>query len=651
MTTIPSPGSPAGQPISRGERTRVLAILLAAGLLQIAVAALPDTMGDLQQYRTWVRTLVEGGLAAAYWPPPLADPSTIRPPLDYPPVFPYLLWALGHGLAALAPGWLAHDRLLDFAIRLPLVLANLLLAGLVYAEARRVVPGRAVLVLGLVALNPALLFDTAYWGQADALLTLLVVLAFFSLVRARPEWAWVAAALALLVKPLAAPFAPLVALETLRRYGPVRTLRSAAAAAVAVVVVLAPFAWIGRLGDILREILLQVDVMPFVSVNAHNLWWLVGEGVPWVRAAVRPLGLLSFKTISLLLFGAFYAATLARLWRSSHERACYVAAASTALGFFGLVTHMHENHLFAAVPLLALASLETRRLRGFTLVASITLLANMVLHDPYLTHVVRPLVPGPHLVLPQELGLPPSLASYLLEHGYPWVVEQIDGATSLLGLVATLLNAQANVLLLAAWLFVVYAGRGFDGALRDGRPLPPWRLAVPLALVFVVATGVPFLSREIRYPREHPFLAGLPKAEVRAPTAAHVAFRSIEIDGDRRPSLFVHPPAEVRYRIVPPPEAVLRFGMALDPETWSEEKGDGVGFNVRVEADGETRPLYSLYIDPKRNPEDRRWHDAAIDLSGYPGRPIILVFATTGGPQGNREYDWAVFGEPTLAGR
>jgi Gpi18-like mannosyltransferase len=651
MTTVPAPGSPSGRPIPRAELARALAILLAAGLLQVAVAALPDTMGDLQQYRTWVRALVNDGLATAYWPPPLADPTAIRPPLDYPPLFPYVLWVLGHGLAALAPAWLDSDRLLDFAVRLPLVLSNLLLAALVYVEARRIVPARAVLALALVALNPALIFDTAYWGQADALLTLLVVLAFVSLARGRPERAWVTMALAVLVKPLAAPLAPLVALETLRRFGPARVFRCAGVAAVAVLAVFLPFAWIGRLGDIVREVVLQVDVMPFVSVNAHNLWWLVGGGVPWVSAQVRPLGLLSFKMLSLALFGAFYAVTLVRLWRSSEERASSVAAAGTALGFFVLVTHMHENHLFAAVPLLALASFEARRLRGFYLVASVTLLANMVLHDPYLTHVVRPHVPGPHLLLPQELGLPPLLGAYLVEHGYPWVVEQMSGATSLLGVVATLLNAQTNVLLLAAWLFVVHAGRGFDAALRGGRPLPPLRLSVPLALAFVTATGLPFLSREIRYPREHPFLAGLEAAEVRAPGAGDVALRSIEIDGDRRPALFVHPPAEVRYRIVPPPRAVLRFGIALDPETWSEEKGDGVAFQVRVEADGGTRVLFSRFIDPKRKAEDRRWHDEAVDLSGWSGRPIVLVFSTTGGPEGNQEYDWAVFGEPTLRER
>ena len=39
-----------------------LAIILASGLVQVAIATLPDTRGDLLDYRLWTRTLVKEGL-------------------------------------------------------------------------------------------------------------------------------------------------------------------------------------------------------------------------------------------------------------------------------------------------------------------------------------------------------------------------------------------------------------------------------------------------------------------------------------------------------------------------------------------------------------------------------------------------------------
>jgi hypothetical protein len=631
---------------------RALAILSASALLQIAVATLPDTMGDLLSYRTWTRTLAAEGLAAAYWPPPApADSARFSPPVDYPPLFPYTLWAVGKGLRAVSAEALRDDRLLDFLIRLPLVVAMLLLACVVYWEARRVAPGVADLALALVALNPGLLFDTAYWSQADAPWALLVAVALVALVRGRPEWSWAAMTAAMLVKPLACPFAPLVALETLRRFGPARTLRGAAAGAGVVALAMAPFAAIGRLPEGVEVLFFQIEAMPFASVNAHNLWWLLSGGVPWADAATRLFGIVSFKAAGLALFGSFFLVTLVRLGRSREPRALYIAAASTAIGFFVLSTHMHENHLFGALPLLALAGLEARPARIVCVALSVTFLANLLLHDPFLTHLVRPYVPGPQLLLPQQLDVPKHLEEYLTAQGYPGVAEEIRGETSLLGLLATLVNAQATVLLFAGWLAFACAGRGFDAVASAGRGRPSGRAWAVAAALFVVATGAPFARHVLRYADEHVFLLRFLDAEVRTEVPDRVRISSFEIGGERRKVLYVHPASEVRYTLTPPREASLRFGIALSPEVWSPEKGDGVLFEIRAEQDGAERTLFSRYIDPKQRPEDRGWQDVSVDLASCGGRAVTLIFATGGGPAGDIRFDWAGFSDPTLVGR
>jgi Gpi18-like mannosyltransferase len=605
-------------------------------------------MGDLLQYRTWMRTLVGQGLAAAYWPPPS---DTLPMPIDYPPLFPGVLWLGGRVLAAVSPGALAQDRVLDFAIRLPLCAALLLMGLLVYRQARCVNPAAAEPALACVVLNPALIFDTAYWGQADALCALFMMAPLVSIGRGRVGRAGAAAAAAVLTKPLALPLLPLLVYEMWRRGGWTRVARGVAAGLAVAGLAFLPFVWIGRASAAARDLAFQLEAMPYVSVNAHNLWWLVGRGIPWTLADVRPAGLLTLRAWSLVLVAAFYAATLAGLRRSRDPRTLPLAAASTMFGFFVLSTHMHENHLFFAVALFALAGITVPRVRVFLWLTSAVLFANMLLHDPFLTHLARRFTPGPHLQLPQQiLGLGPAVVDHLVRHGYAWAVEESRGDTSLVGLIATLLNAQVLLLVFAAWLWVAYRRRGFD-AFLEGASAPLSRRWAAAALTFVVATGVPFLYRAVRFPEEHFFLLQFGAAETHAPFADGVGLTFFEIGGDGRPTLYAHPPAEIRYRLTIPPRARLRFGVALKPEVWSPDKGDGVEFQVCVDDGVQKRTLSTTYVDPKSRPEDRRWRDVDVDLSELAGRAVSLSFLTNGGPAGNTDFDWAGFSDPTLVRR
>lgn len=456
-------------------RRSAIAVLLFSAAIQIGLSAIPDTMGDLLQYRSWTRTLTLEGLSAAYWPTlPSADSPHLNLPIDYPPILPYALWVLGHALHAFSPAALGNDWLLDFLIRLPLVGSNLILALLIYVEVRGFAPAAANLALALVALNPALIFDTAYWGQADAPCALLVTASLVALVRGRPEWAVAAFAAAALVKPIAYPLAPLVAFETVRRFGMARALRSGMWGLLVGCVSLMPFSPSGRVLDALRSFVTQVDAMPYVTVNAHNLWWLVGLGAPWTPAHARPLGLLPWSALSLLLFAAFYVAVLVPLSRSREPRSLYGAAATVSFGFFVLSTHMHENHLFLALPLLALFGVESKPTRMVLGVLSAAMLANMVLHDPFLTSWARPYTPGPHILFPSTPDPQVELRERLGRLGYPWIVSQMRGENTVVGVAATFANALAIVFSFGGWLVFLLRAGAFDPILRAPRwSIPP----------------------------------------------------------------------------------------------------------------------------------------------------------------------------------
>jgi len=469
--------------------------LFAASLaLQLLVAAVPDRMADLLVYRQWTRTMAVEGLEAAYWPPAARTPDEAfkRPPVDYPPVFPYVLGALGRACRSLAPELLANDRRLDFLIRVPLVVANATLGVLLFVLLRHRSDAKtATGIAALFVLNPAVVFDTAYWGQADALLALLVV-AGLVLAPRRPEWGWVALAAAALVKPLAYPFLPLVLLETAKRRGWKRASSSAIVGLATWGALLLPFLAAGRLGDIVVALFFQLDAMPYVSVNAHNAWWIIGRGVPWTPAWERAIGPVTYETLGLVAFGAFYLAVLVSLWRSTHARALHFAAASVAFGLFVLTTHMHENHLFTFIPLLLLAGGERPGWRRFCVAISAVMVLNMALHDPFLKSRLDGRVPGPRVTLPPQLEPAAGLADYLRSEGYPEAAQEMAGDSSVLRLAFTLLNSQACVLLFAYWVWSLGVGRGWAAPPEPRRV----RLSVSTCVwiaIFCFVTGAPFL--------------------------------------------------------------------------------------------------------------------------------------------------------------
>ncbi len=144
------------------------------------------------------------------------------------------------------------------------------------------------------------------------------------------------------------------------------------------------------------------------------------------------------------------------------------------------------------------------------------------------------------------------------------------------------------------------------------------------------------------------FIINLNKAVVDTSRMERVKPLIFNINGDSRVTLFEHPPSKITYKVTVPENSCLTFSIALSPAVWSEDKGDGVIFEIFVKVGTEERKLFSKYIDPKNKIEDRKWHDELIDLSEYKGAEVLLKFVTSPGPYSNGNYDWAGWGNPRL---
>ncbi len=313
--------------------------------------------GDITHYVYWTRLVTLGGIQSAYggeWPETYAV---------YPPVTLYTYQLVGtlyrwvqdpsfDPVQAQASLWL-HE-----AIKFVALAWHVLTALAIFFIADRLVGKRAgAMAATLFVVNPAALYDVAHWAQPDGAHSVFSVLAIGLLSLGQVVAPWAAMGAAALAKPQAWSILPLLAIATVRMHGLRGLARGIVAGAVAGIAIVLPFVLSGRLGELLTLPGTITSVMPVVSADAHNLWWLVLEprGVDplFVQDSARFIGPLTYRLVAAALVGGMVVLTCWLYW--TRRAGLAEAAALSVLGWFTFTTQTHENHLFFALPLLSLA--------------------------------------------------------------------------------------------------------------------------------------------------------------------------------------------------------------------------------------------------------------------------------------------------------
>lgn len=367
----------------------VALVLLVALSLRLLLALTPGYVADVRDFAVWSWKAATMGVERIYlwvdgvWP------------TNYPPLLPYIFQAVGLFFQrAISPDFLYPGEEINaihrYLLRLPVIFADLLTAVLIFRAVHKRKGFRLSLLVTISYLfNPAILFDSAYWGQMDALHSLLILLSITLLDEGRIAWSWVSITLATQTKPQAYIFFPLVLILTIRKFGWRSVAKGSLAALVTFLVIISPFLYHVTTDSLLRTYFTTVAPQGYLSLNAHNLWWLLSGGNGWISDMEIPqllssLGVtfITYRTIGLLLLGMFTLLALYRLYNNQDMDTVYATAAFLGFAFFMLPTQMHENYMFAVLPLLCVASSTNRYLAFTYAILSLTFFSNMVLHDP-----------------------------------------------------------------------------------------------------------------------------------------------------------------------------------------------------------------------------------------------------------------------------
>jgi Gpi18-like mannosyltransferase len=409
--------------LTRYESLRLLIVFALAALVRIALdfgrgyegdIASYGRQGDIATYIALSWKTVGHGIHSAYLE------INGSPPSDNPPVLLYSFWFLGWLYQRLISPLFGHTQLGDpvmlrFMLRLPCLIADLLAGALIF----RVLQKRpsasfnaSLFATGMYLLNPALIFDSAYWGQTAAVHSLFMLLSVIAVDRRRYHWAGAALAVAILTKPQAIAIAPLVLILAVGERG---LLRFVAGGVIATLLVITPFILAGNSASIVEQYAQTTRYHPFLAPNAHNFWWFVTGGRGWV-ADVKQLGPVSFRAAGLLLFAAATLLSAILVWRD--RRLLFVAAAYQSLAFFMLNTQIHENHLLPMfAPLLIAAVITDRRFWWYYGGFVLTSVANMTLHDPqlfaWLGYPNDEIYGGPALAFPRWINAAAQTALFV----------------------------------------------------------------------------------------------------------------------------------------------------------------------------------------------------------------------------------------------
>jgi hypothetical protein len=360
-----------------------IAVVALATLVCAAVLAIPShSASDVGHYKYWAKQLATWGVAGAYSG---TYPETAA---IYPPVTMY-----GYRIAGFVYKWFfnfpfdmqvalaSHELsvLVKLVAVVPHLLGSLAIYGLLL---RRFGQAAALAATAAFALNPAAIFDAAYWGQPDAVHAVFLLIAIYLFEEDRPLPAYAFIGLAAATKPQAWALLPFLAYVSLRRFGLVESIKGAVIALIAVLIVCIPFFVYGTFGEIFILPRLIAETMPVVSANAHNVWWLVTRGKPDFVYDAEPLfGPLTYRQVAAALSLLVMAYGFWRTDVRGRNGALSAMAAYLAFNWFMVTTRAHENHAFFALPLLVMATPTSRFSWWIFWLLSLTLFLNMAYHD------------------------------------------------------------------------------------------------------------------------------------------------------------------------------------------------------------------------------------------------------------------------------
>jgi len=149
----------------------------------------------------------------------------------------------------------------------------------------------------------------------------------------------------------------------------------------------------------------------------------------------------------------------------------------------------------------------------------------------------------------------------------------------------------------------------------------------------------------------------------------------VDIGGIKKTAWLQPSPSKISFRVqLPQGRCRLKAALNMIPSCW-DKPGDGVLCKILIDdillenlfhVTGsigaeqkrqffkpktyffEPRTYFIQFIDPKNNPDERKWQEVSLDLSTFSGKVVEITFEVNGGPKDDNRNDEALWANPII---
>jgi hypothetical protein len=364
-----------------------------------AVAHLPGDYSDMACWRTWAEAIHEHGLRNVFR---TTDTNYIG--------YQYLLWMVSVVYGLISPGFDTSSRTLDFLLKTPPVLFDVALVWLVFTVSRRLLRANPHVVAAahnrfpflahlplplddalalapatLVALHPAVLYDSAVWGQTDSIITFFMLGAVAAIAAGNAGFGLFLWAVGFAIKPQPVFILPILVAFVWWQSRWKGLARGLLGVSAGLALMLGYWLAYGQWNEIRNVYQMLFKPEPTLSLNAWNIWWFkVLHGDPNPASSALAIGRLhlSYSVASILLFAVATLLSLIYLRRHLGLTGLLEASAFMAFAFFMLPVSSHERYVYPLLGLLAPVLLVKPRWLFLYIPISATFFTNLYVVAP-----------------------------------------------------------------------------------------------------------------------------------------------------------------------------------------------------------------------------------------------------------------------------
>lgn len=262
-------------------------------------------------------------------------------------------------------------------LKLPSILADLGIAYIIYKFLEGIGKKKLGILGAIIFLaNPAVWYNSAVWGQTDAVVNFLALFSFYLLLKKKLTLAALSLVLSFYIKASLLIFAPIFLIIAIKqKYKIVDIVKAISLPLVLVGVLTLPFSQgdpFGYLYKIYNEKVFTQQLQ-VITANAFNIWASL-TGIH-EQPHTLLLGPLSYKIWGTLLFGLTLIPTLISVWKKQDLKSVFWSLSIVSFSSFMLLTNMHERYLYPFFPVFSIvAVLDRKLLPAYWAISGISLL-------------------------------------------------------------------------------------------------------------------------------------------------------------------------------------------------------------------------------------------------------------------------------------